>query len=117
MSAESGLRWNPAVLPQLRQRLEAELSPNQVFADEDRIVAYGRDESDSGEFPPHLVVFAESTAQVSKVFQICQSLSAPLTPCGARSGKSGGSLPLSGGVALSLERMNRIKFLSVVCDI
>src|SRR5216684_7057453 len=111
MSAESALRWHGAV-PQLRARLEAELSPAQVFADEERVVAYGRDESDSGEFPPDLIVFPESTPQVSKVFQICQSLRAPVTPCGARSGKSGGSLPLRGGVAMSLERMNRVKSIS-----
>src|SRR6266849_6692073 len=111
MSAESALRWHGAV-PQLRARLEAELSPAQVFADEERVVAYGRDESDSGEFPPDLIVFPESTPQVSKVFQICQSLRAPVTPCGARSGKSGGSLPLRGGVAMSLERMNRVKSIT-----
>ena len=31
-----------------------------------------------------------------------------VTPCGARTGLSGGSLPIFGGVALSLERLNSI---------
>ena len=74
---------------------------------------YSRDESDSGIYPPDLVVFPESTAQVSAVFKTCQAHGVPVTPCGARSGKSGGSLPLRGGVALSLERMNRIRSISV----
>jgi glycolate oxidase len=66
-----------------------------------------------GEFPPDLLVFAETTSDVSTVFKVCQELSVPVTPCAARSGKSGGSLALHGGVALSLERMNRIKSVSV----
>jgi glycolate oxidase len=112
MSAESARRWDGARLPELRRQLEADLSPGQVSVQSDQLVAYGRDESDSGEFPPHVVVFPENTAQVSKVLRVCQSLRVPVTPCGARSGKSGGSLPLQGGVAMSLERMNQIKSIS-----
>ena len=32
----------------------------------------------------------------------------PVTVCGARTGLSGGSLPLKGGVSLSMERLNNI---------
>ena len=38
----------------------------------------------------------------------CNSNLIPITPCGAKTGLSGGSLPLFGGVALSLERFNSI---------
>lgn len=89
------------------------LSPGQVRRDEDTRTQYARDESDSGVYPPDIIVFPESTAQVSAVFKTCQSLGVPFTPCGARSGKSGGSLALRGGVAVSLERMNRIRSVSV----
>ncbi len=89
------------------------LSPGQVRRDESTRESYSRDESDAGVFPPDLVVFPESTTQVSAVFRTCQALGVPFTPCGARSGKSGGSLPLRGGVAVSLERMNRILDVSV----
>src|SRR5687767_11280721 len=88
------------------------LSAEQVRRDETTLESYSRDESDSGTFPPDLVVFPESTAQVSAVFRACQALGIPFTPCGARSGKSGGSLPLRGGVVVSLERMNRILSIS-----
>ncbi|GMU58488.1 MAG: lactate dehydrogenase [Myxococcaceae bacterium] len=70
--------------------------------------AFSRDESLLGDFPPQLVVFPRDTGEVQAVFRACQAHGVPLTPVGARSGKSGGSLPLHGGVALSLERMNRI---------
>jgi len=104
--------WDGRALAQLRRQLEVGLSPAQVSADAEQLAAYGRDESDSGEFLPHLVVFPMDAAQVSHVVRTCQSLRVPVTPCGARSGKSGGSLPLQGGVAMSLERMNRIKSIS-----
>jgi glycolate oxidase len=89
------------------------LSPGQVRRDEDTLAAYARDESDSGVYPPHAVVYPETTEQVSTVFKVCNAHGVPFTPCGARSGKSGGSLPLCGGVAVSLERMKRIRSISV----
>jgi glycolate oxidase len=54
------------------------------------------------------VVFPRSTAEVQTVFRACQALRVPVTPVGARSGKSGGSLPVAGGLSLCLERMDRI---------
>ena len=90
------------------------LSPSQLRRDPDALAPFGRDDSDAGEFPPDLLVFAESTRDVSHVLRSCQELGVPITPVGARTGKSGGSLPVHGGVSLSLERMNRILSLSPV---
>ncbi|NTX03678.1 FAD-binding oxidoreductase [Myxococcus sp. CA040A] len=94
------------------EALTSVLEQGQLRRDADTLAAYGRDESDSGVFPPDVVVFPETTAQVSAVFKACVAHGVPFTPCGARSGKSGGSLPLNGGVAVSLERMNRIHSIS-----
>jgi glycolate oxidase len=96
----------------LLQELSSLLSPQQIRVDAQALSDYSRDESDTGTFEPEVVVFAESTEQVSRIFAACQRHGVPVTPCGARSGKSGGSLPLFGGVALSLERMNRILSIS-----
>jgi glycolate oxidase len=89
------------------------LAPNQLRTDGDALADYGRDESDLGTTPADLVVLAETTAQVSHVLRTAQAHGVPVTPCGARSGKSGGSMPVQGGVVLSLERMTAIKRLSV----
>ena len=105
-------RVDPALLERAHAALVEVLSAERVRRDSTTLEAYARDESDSGVFPPDLVVFPEDTAQVSAVFRACQALGVPFTPCGARSGKSGGSLPLRGGVAVSLERMNRILAVS-----
>ncbi len=60
------------------------------------------------EHPPEVVVFPESTAEVSKVMALCDERGVPVTPRGAGTGMTGGSLPLSGGLVLALSGMDRI---------
>ncbi|WP_370458862.1 FAD-binding oxidoreductase [Aggregicoccus sp. 17bor-14] len=103
---------DPARLVELRRTLVGVLSPGQVRDDAEVRQAFAKDESDSGEFPPDLVVFPETADQVSAVFRACQASGVPFTPVGARSGKSGGCLALHGGVSVSLERMKRILRIS-----
>lgn len=88
--------------------LRDELAGLELRDDAEALATYARDESDMGTFPPALVVFARSAAEVQQVVRACMKHGVPVTPVGARTGKSGGSLPVKGGVALSLERMNRI---------
>ncbi len=106
-------RADPKKVAEVQRRLAEALGPTQLRDERETLEAYGRDESDTGEFPSDLVVFARSAADVQEVFRACQAIGVPVTPVAARSGKSGGSLPLYGGVSLSLERMNRIKRISV----
>lgn len=58
--------------------------------------------------PPQAVVHAESTADVSAVLRYANEHRIPVTPQGARVGYVGGAVPLQGGIALSVARMNRI---------
>jgi glycolate oxidase len=84
------------------------LPPGRLFTEPDALEPYGRDESDLGSFPPGAVVKVESAEEVRAVLALASRHRVPVVPVGARSGKSGGSLPVRGGIALSLERMNRI---------
>jgi len=106
-------RPSRAQLEACRRAFLEVLSEKQLRSDTDALADYGRDESDLGTTPADLVVLAETTAQVSHVLRTAQAHGVPVTPCGARSGKSGGSMPIDGGVVLSLERMKAIKRLSV----
>jgi glycolate oxidase len=74
----------------------------------ERLAEYGRDESELGTFPPQVAVLVESAEEVQRIFAIASRHRVPVVPVGARSGKSGGSLALHGGIAVSTERMNRI---------
>src|SRR2546423_381613 len=58
---------------------------------------------------PEVVVFAESTEQVSKLLKFASANKIPVTARGSGFGYVGGCVPVRGGVALSLVRMNRIK--------
>ncbi|HMJ07326.1 MAG TPA: FAD-binding protein, partial [Chthoniobacterales bacterium] len=62
--------------------------------------------------PPDVVVFAETTAQVSAVLRFATEQKIPVTARGAGYGYVGSCVPVRGGIALSLARMNRIKEIS-----
>jgi glycolate oxidase len=59
--------------------------------------------------PPEIVVFAQSTEQVGKLLRFASDNKIPVTARGAGFGYVGGCVPVRGGIALSLARMNRIK--------
>ena len=61
---------------------------------------------------PDVVVFAQSTAQVSALLKFANEQRIPVTARGAGYGYVGGCVPARGGIALSLARMNRIKEIS-----
>jgi len=57
---------------------------------------------------PDVVLYPNSTDEVSRIMRLAHAWRLPVTPRGAGSGFSGGSLPVAGGIALVLTRMNRI---------
>lgn len=83
------------------------------FIDDASILKYGHDETEDLNYPPHIVIKPESTEEVSAIVRYCNEHKIPVTPSGARTGLSGGALPINGGVALSLERMNKILEIDV----
>jgi glycolate oxidase len=62
----------------------------------------------SASHPPDVVVFAESTADVSAVLAFANEHQIPVTTRGAGYGYVGGCVPIRGGIVLSTARMNRI---------
>src|SRR5437870_2931875 len=58
---------------------------------------------------PEVVVFAQSTEQVSVLLKFASANKIPVTARGSGFGYVGGCVPSRGGIALSLARMNRIK--------
>ena len=57
---------------------------------------------------PDLVVLPLTAEQVSRIMGIACKQGIPVTPRGAASGRTGGSIPLHGGISLCLDRMTRI---------
>lgn len=70
---------------------------------------YAHDELPGGD--PHLpevVVEALRTEEVSALLKMCNDAKIPVTVRGAGTGQAGGSVPVKGGVVLSVKGMNRI---------
>jgi glycolate oxidase len=57
---------------------------------------------------PEVVVFAETSADVSRTVEFANTLGIPVTTRGAGVGYVGGCVPVQGGIALSVARMDRI---------
>lgn len=81
---------------------------NYVFTDHENRIAYGHDETEDLSFPPEVVLKPANSLEIAAILTYCNQNLIPLTPIGARTGLSGGSLSVCGGVGLSLERLNRI---------
>jgi glycolate oxidase len=57
---------------------------------------------------PEVILYPESSEEVSQILSLCNQEGIPVYPRGAGSGFAGGSVPLRGGVSLVMTRMNRI---------
>ena len=68
---------------------------------------FGKDATETG-FLPDAVVEATTVQQVEALLKLANEVRFPVTPRGTGTGLTGGSVPVFGGVTLSLERMNRI---------
>ncbi|MEC9209328.1 MAG: FAD-linked oxidase C-terminal domain-containing protein [Bacteroidota bacterium] len=88
--------------------LQKIVGDNFVFTNEEKLIEYSHDETEDLSFPPEVVVKPLTTQEVSSIIKYCNEERIPITACGARTGLSGGSLPIFGGIALSLERLNTV---------
>ena len=57
---------------------------------------------------PDLVVWPRSSSEVAAVLKLAAENNIPVTPYGEGSGALGGAVPLQGGIALDMKRMNRV---------
>ena len=79
-----------------------------VITDKLELAPYSRDETEDLSFLPDIVLKPRKKEEISEILKYCNYKNIPVTPCGARTGLSGGSLPVYSGVVLSLERLNSI---------
>ena len=86
-----------------------EILDNRIVQDDAETVAAHSGDKWFAAHPPEVVVFTESTADVSKLLQFASREKIPVTARGGGFGYVGGCVPIRGGIALSLMRMNRIK--------
>ncbi len=83
------------------------LGQHKVLVSEEDRITYSYDTT-SQRVIPQVVVLAESTEDVVATVRFAIDEGYSLTPRGAGTGMSGGSVPLNGGIVICTERMNLI---------
>lgn len=79
-----------------------------VITDKEEKEPYSHDQTADFRYFPEVVLKPRTPLEISLIMKICNEHTLPVTPCAARTGLSGGALPVFGGVSLSVERFKDI---------
>jgi len=92
--------------------LEKILGPDLVHTAPEVLVCHSYDSQDYSALP-EVVVEPTSAQQVSEIVKLANAHNIPLTPFAASTGRTGGAVPIFGGIVLSTRRMHRILKIDV----
>ncbi len=88
-------------------------SNDRLLTRDAQLVTYGSDALTSYQVLPLAVVLPETQEEVIQTVRICSKHGVPFVARGSGTSLSGGSLPVSGGIVISLNRLNKIVCLDV----
>lgn len=106
MSASPALSRRPlpeGFIERLRARFGAALDTGDAIREQ-----HGASETHFATMLPDAVVFAESTADVVALVELCSEAGVPIVPFGAGTSIEGNASAVVGGISLDMTRMNRI---------
>ncbi len=92
---------------EIKKELSEKVGPDNATDSPEHIIAYSYD-AYTEEHRPDIVLFPVSTEQVSAVMKVAYRENIPVTPRGAGTNLAGESIPVRGGIALCLTKMDRI---------
>ena len=96
-------------MPESIYTLFSHVLPKERLHDsEDILRAHASDETEDLVFMPGVVAEPNSTSEVSELLKVAFENNIPVTAAGARTGLSGGALPVQGGLMISFMKMNQI---------
>jgi glycolate oxidase len=101
-------RPSAARLDKARLRLDQALGPSKVITSSEGCLAYASDESDQEPVAPDAVVLVACADDVAKALAVALETEVPITPRAAGSGKSGGAVPVAGGIVLATLGMDAL---------
>ncbi|WP_232698834.1 FAD-binding oxidoreductase [Brevibacillus daliensis] len=84
------------------------LTKDQVSISESVLELHSKDESYHTPITPDVVVFPESTSDVSKILQFANEHVIPVVPFGLGTSLEGHAIPVYGGISVDFQRMNQI---------
>jgi glycolate oxidase len=94
-----------------RLLLTRALGPSKVLTEKEACARFAGDESEAEGRVPDAVVLAESPADVLSALSVAREAEVPITPRSAGTGRTGGAVPVAGGIVLCTLGMNRIKHI------
>ena len=93
--------------PNIVKELTHIVGKENIQTSKEDLICYSYDATNQ-KFLPDAVLFPKNADEISLSLKLANKEGFPVVPRGAGSGFSGGSLPVEGGVVVSLERMNKI---------
>ena len=96
-----------------RLRELSEWLGDRLVRDATCLAEHGRDPSHHAAAPPDAVAYPANTEEVARIVRWCGAAGVPVIPYGAGTSVEGGTLAPTGGLAVDLSRMNRIKEVHV----
>lgn len=90
------------------EALQEKLTTDQVTVNLTIRELHGRDESHHKPQLPDIVVFPQSTEDVSHVMEVSQTYLIPIVPFGRGSSLEGNAIPTEGGITIDFSLMNKI---------
>jgi glycolate oxidase len=102
-------RPSPSASDKARRLLEQALGPSKVLTKSEACESYARDESEAEGSTPDAVVLAETGDDILAALRVAREAGVPITPRAAGTGRTGGAVPVAGGIVLSTIGMNGIK--------
>jgi glycolate oxidase len=100
---------SPARVDRARLLLSRALGSSRVLTDPNACEPFVRDESEAQGETPAAVVLAESAEDILTTFRVASESEVPVVPRSGGSGKTGGAVPLNGGIVLVTRGMASIK--------
>lgn len=94
--------------PSVIDRLQEIVGRENVLLSPEELICYSYNATRHRHLP-EAVVKPKTGEEVSAIVRLANQELIPITPRGAGTGLSGGSVPINGGIVLSLTRMNRIR--------
>src|SRR5689334_21477229 len=90
------------------EALRAVFPPDRLLADAAHLTAYESDGLTAFAVAPRAVVVAESQDEVIAAVRACAEYRVPFVARGSGTSLSGGSVPVSNGIVIALNRLDRI---------
>ncbi|MGD0916140.1 MAG: FAD-binding oxidoreductase [Thermodesulfobacteriota bacterium] len=91
----------------IKTKLQNILGKHNVLTAPEVLKTYSYDGTQKWVHEPDVVVFPTSAEEISDIMKLANVEKTPVTPRGGGTNVSGGSVPIMGGIVLSITKMNR----------